>query len=103
MARAFVGEDIQPVPGEQAAAQAAAGGPALPLRFVWRGREYAIVQTLEAWRETGPCHHGSGERYVRKHWFRALTASGETMTLYFERYGRSGGKTARRWRLYTVE
>lgn len=98
----FIGEDIRPVPGAQAA-PVSAGGPAVPVRFVWRGREHEIAEVLESWRETGPCHHGSGERYVRKHWFRVSVSGVGTMTIYFERHGRSGGKAARRWRLYTVE
>ena len=98
----FIGEDIRPVPGAQAV-PGGAGGPALPVRFLWRKQEYEILETLDAWRETGPCHHGSGERYVRKHWFRVRVSGGATMTLYFERHGRSGGKAARRWRLYTLE
>ena len=53
---------------------------------------------LEEWKETGACHHGSGERYVRKHWYRVKMTTGEEMKIYFERQARS----KRRWWLYTV-
>ena len=64
--------------------------------------EYTVAEVLEEWKETGPCHHGSGERYVRKHWFRLRMASGEEMKLYFERHARSAKQMKQRWWLYTV-
>ena len=42
-----------------------------------------ITPVLRTWRETGPCHHGSGEAYVREHWFQMLTDAGETMKIHF--------------------
>jgi hypothetical protein len=44
--------------------------------------------------------HGSGERYVRKHWYRVKTTEGPEMKIYFERQRRSSGGS--RWRLYAV-
>ena len=98
----FVGEPIEPAREAMDAGAAPTGGPALPRRFRWRGKEYEIGEVLETWRETGPCTHGSGERYVRKHWFRVRAATGEEMKLYFERRARSARDRAKRWWLYTV-
>ena len=79
------------------------GEPGLPGRFVWREREYAVAGVLEKWKETGPCRNGSGERYLRKHWFRIRTATGEEMKIYFDRRPRSRRGAKARWWLYTVQ
>ena len=93
----LISDAIDPVP-EALAASGAPGEPGLPMRFLWRGREFAIAEVVEKWRETGGCRHGSGERYVRKHWFHIRTAEGVEMKIYFERQTRSG-KGRRSWRL----
>jgi phosphoribosylglycinamide formyltransferase-1 len=80
----------------------AAGEPGLPREFVWRGERVCVAQVLNAWRETAPCRHGSGERYVSKHWFDVRTSAGETMRLYFERRARRRALSARWW-LFSVE
>jgi len=98
----FVCEAIKPVRGAMDTLGMARGEPGLPLRFLWRGREYAVAEVLERWKETGPCTSGSGERYVRKHWFRVRTTTGEEMKLYCERRPRSGRERLKRWWLYTV-
>ena len=100
MADDFICELIQPVMAEARAAKP--GDPALPARFLWRGREYAVEEVLESWRETGPCTHGSGERYVRKHWFEFRTADGSLMKVYFERQPRSAREKHKRWWLHTI-
>ena len=61
-----------------------------------------ITGVLKTWRETGPCHHGSGEQYVRKHWFAVATDAGLTMNIYFERQARSAKKKSRWW-LFSTE
>jgi hypothetical protein len=81
----------------------ASGEPGFPERFTWRGNEYTVAAILRKWKESGPCHHGSGEIYLRKHWFAILTTSGERMTIYFERQTRKGSSARARWWLYTVE
>lgn len=78
------------------------GAPLLPARFRWRDREYAVAEVLQEWKETGPCHHGSGERYVRKHWWHLRMTTGEEMKVYFERHARSSKQMKQRWWLYTV-
>lgn len=102
MAEEFVSEAIKPVPGALDTRGMTRGEPGLPLRFVWRDREYAVGEVLDRWKTTGPCTSGSGERYVRKHWFRIRTTGGEEMKLYCERQPRSGRERLKRWWLYTV-
>ena len=95
-------EAITPVAGTQDTARMAGGGPGLPMRFAWRGTEYAVERVLDEWKETGPCTSGSGERYVRKHWFTVRTTDGAEMTLYFERRARSAREKKTRWWLYAI-
>ena len=108
MGERFVSEPIRPLfeipsedPGATADHTAAIGEPILPTRFVWREREYAMGELLEAWKELSPCHSGSGERYVRKHWYRIRTTDGIEMKIYFERQARSKGSARRRWWLFS--
>ena len=85
MAEQFISAAIQPVAGTFDAARMSTGEPGLPRQFRWRSQTIQIARVLKTWRETGPCRHGSGESYVRKHWFEVLTDSGDTMKIYFER------------------
>jgi phosphoribosylglycinamide formyltransferase-1 len=101
MAEEFVGEAIQPVADTIDAARMSTGSPGLPRHFRWRSQTIEITRVLKTWRDTGPCHHGSGERYVRKHWFEVLTTSGDTMKIYFERQPRTPRNKARWW-LFTI-
>jgi hypothetical protein len=101
VAEEFVGETIQPVAETIDTRRMAAGGPGLPRQFRWRNEIVTVLQVLKTWKETGTCHHGSGEQYVRKHWFEVATDSGVTMRIYFERQARSAGK--RRWWLFSIE
>ena len=98
----FVCEAIAPVAGTADMGAMVRGKPGLPKRFTWRGKEYAVAEVLEQWKETSPCHHGSAEQYVRKHWFRVRTADGAEMKLYFERQARSARERKRRWWLHTI-
>ena len=102
MTEEFISEAIQPVVETIDAGRMAAGEPGLPRQFRWRSETISIARVLKTWRETGPCRHGSGEQYVRKHWFEVLTDSGLTMKIYFERQPRSANKK-RRWWLFSAE
>ncbi len=101
MPEQFVGQPIHPVAGTLDTARMAAGEPGLPREFMWGDRQVRIVEVRRSWKETGPCHHGSGEQYVRKHWYEVLTDCDGVMTIYFERQPRGGRKGARWW-LFTV-
>jgi hypothetical protein len=102
MVEQFIGEAIRPVAETLDAARMSAGGPGLPRQFRWRSEIVNITQVLGTWRETGPCRHGSGEQYVRKHWFEVQTDSGMKMKIYFERQAQSANKK-NRWWLFSTE
>ena len=102
MREELISERLEPVMAAVDARRIVIGAPLLPTKFVWRGAEYTVAEVLEEWKETGPCHHGSGERYVRKHWFRLRMASGEQFKVYFERHARSAKQMKQRWWLYTM-
>ena len=103
MAEEFVSEQIKPVAGTFDPAAMTRGEPGLPQRFVWRDTEYTLAAVLEVWKEDGPCRQGSGERYLRKHWFKVLTEQGPRMTIYFDRQARSNRQPKARWWLYTID
>jgi phosphoribosylglycinamide formyltransferase-1 len=100
MKEQFIGEPITPEQASFSSSQMATGKPGLPRQFSWRGKQVPIVELLEEWKEAGDCRHGSGERYVRKHWYRFRTTDDVEMRVYFERQGRSSGRA--RWRLYSL-
>jgi phosphoribosylglycinamide formyltransferase-1 len=97
----LVSEQLKPLLGEVDAGRIVVGAPLLPTGFAWRCVEYPVAEVLEEWKETGPCTHGSGEMYVRKHWFRIRTTGGDEMKIYFERKARSAREAKKRWWLYT--
>lgn len=101
MGERFVSEAIKPVAVTCDTSSMAAGGPGLPREFLWRGQTIKIVAVLRAWRETGRCHHGSLELYVRRHWFEVATAYHGPMKIYFDRQPRSRRK-GDRWWLFSV-
>jgi len=103
MAEQFVSEAIRPVVATCDTSRMAAGEPGLPRAFLWRGQTIEIAELMRSWRETGPCRNGSGESYVRKHWYEVVTSSGSRMKIYFERQARTRGTRGQRWWLFSVE
>ena len=101
MAEQFIGESIQPVPGSFDNACMARGIPGVPREFFWRKKQYLTAAVISTWRSTGPCHHGSAEQYVRRHWFKIKTDSGDIMTIYFDK-GTHGKRKEMGWHLFTV-
>lgn len=97
----FVGEAIQPDTATLDVRRMAIGEPGLPRCFTWRGSVIQVTAVRRAWRETGPCRHGSGEQYVRKHWYEVEDAGGRNLKVYFERTPRRGSRGGR-WRLYSI-
>lgn len=93
----FVSERLKPVPGTADTTAMGRGEPGLPREFVWREARLRIARVLATWRETGPCTHGSGELYVRKHWFDVEMADGQIGRIYFERQPRGRNRRARWW------
>jgi len=101
MTESFVGESITPVKESAKLVSALPGEPCLPMAFQWNGRTIATIAVIEKWKEAGDCHHGSGERYVRKHWYRVRADDGSELKLYCERQPR--GQRSSRWRLFTIQ
>jgi phosphoribosylglycinamide formyltransferase-1 len=99
----FVSESVRPTGGTFDTGAMARGEPGLPARFVWRKQEYSVVQILDKWKETSPCKTGAKEKYVRKHWYKIQTSSGEIMKMYFERQPLAKGQRKTRWWLYTIK
>ena len=97
----FISEPIVPVRGTADATGMARGEPGLPARFTWRGQEYRVVALLRTWKSSGPCRHGSGEMYLRRHWYELRTDPPAVMTLYCDRQPRTGPKS--RWWLYSMQ
>lgn len=103
MTEQFISEAIAPVTATSDTSRMARGEPGLPREFIWRGETIRITTLLRAWRETGPCSHGSPEVYARKHWYEVLTDSGRRMKLYAQRQARGRAGRANRWWLFSVE
>ncbi len=102
MKERFISEALKPVASTFDTARMAAGEPGLPGEFTWRDETIHISKVWREWRETGPCHHGSGEQYVRKHWYEIEDERGRMMKLYFERQPR-GKQSKARWRLFSLQ
>ena len=102
MKQNFVSESIKPVVATAYTKAMVTGGPVLPREFTWRGKVLGIAAVLHTWHETGPCTHGSGESYVRKHWFDVISTSSQRAKIYFERQPR-GRKWTKRWWLFSIE
>jgi len=102
MARRFISERITPVAETMDTRRMARGEPGLPARFRWRDAEVEVDAVLDTWTETSDCRHGSSEQYVRKHWYRVRTTTGDEMRLYFERQARTARQRKARWWLYTM-
>lgn len=98
----LISEPLTPVVATSDTSRMATGEPGLPREFLWRGRTIRITSVLSTWRETGKCHHGSPELYVRKHWYEVTTDSSGTMKIYFDRQARKGRKDARWW-LFSID
>lgn len=101
MSEQFIGAAIQPDTESMDAARLGSGEPAVPRSFKWGRKTVEVVRLLRSWRETGPCRHGSGEQYVRRHWFEIETDAGQTMKIYFDRQPRARQQRLRWW-LFSV-
>lgn len=101
MKERLVSEAITPVSGTFDTNRMAAGEPGLPREFTWHDEQIVVVRVIRAWRDTGPCRHGSGDLYIRKHWYEVEDGTGRTLKIYFERNPRGKKKTAR-WRLFSM-
>jgi len=97
----LISEALRPVFDQNGPAISQPGAPQLPTAFVWRGETWPLLEVIEQGRDVGPCTHGSGEQYVRKHWYLFQSRSGVRMRVYFERRPRGRAVQRRRW-LYSL-
>lgn len=99
----FIGADLIPVTATSDTLRMAAGEPGLPREFRWGTETVTIVDVRRSWHDTGPCDHGSRERYVRKHWYEVETAEHGVLKIYFDRQPpRRGHAKGSRWRLFSI-
>jgi phosphoribosylglycinamide formyltransferase-1 len=98
----FICQELTPVAGLADAAMMARGQPGLPRRFTWRNVQYEIVGVIETWKTQGPCRHGSGEMYLRRHWYKIQVNPRLVMTVYCDRQAKNRRKPKSRWWVYTV-
>ncbi|MBF0522272.1 MAG: cytoplasmic protein [Candidatus Omnitrophica bacterium] len=101
MSDQLISEPIDPIPGSFDTNFMSSGTPGLPREFLWRKQNFIVEKVIKTWRTTGPCHHGSGEQYVRRHWFEVITTSHHVMKLYFDK-GNHGKSKEMGWILFTV-
>ncbi len=93
----FISEPIRPVAATFDTGRMASGEPGLPRCFTWRGTSFEVAAVLRTWRETSPCHSGSGEQYVRKHHYEVRLTTGAVARIYFERQARAASQARKRW------
>jgi hypothetical protein len=98
----FVGEPIEPKPGSFDTGMMARGGPGLPRAFTWCGREYQVLGVMDSW-HTKERGHGMDREYhyVRRHYYRIKTTTGEIMTISFDRKPQ-GERGRQRWSLFSI-
>ena len=95
----FVSEPVEPVAGTADLSGMSRGEPGLPAKFIWRGRTYELASLQERWKTSTP---SGGELYLRRHWYRIMTVSGDRMTLYCERQTKNRKNAKARWWLYSI-
>jgi phosphoribosylglycinamide formyltransferase-1 len=96
----LVSEPLEPDRSFDPAAMAT-GAPGLPVKFRWSRGELVVADILETGKSFGDCSHGSGERYLRRHWWRVRTGDGRIARIDFQRSG--GSRPRARWRLVGFE
>ena len=97
----FVSDPLIPAPGSFDASAMARGEPGLPAQFTWRGQMYQVDEVLEQWTSSTP-EGGSGELYLRRHWWQLRTSSGHVMKIYCQRQAKNKTDRKQRWFVYTV-
>ncbi len=100
MSERFISESLTPIKGSFDPTGIARGEPGMPLRFVWRDRPLRVVDVEEVWKTSSP-EGGSGEMYLRRHWWKVRVDTGQVMTIYCERQAKRRNAKSR-WFVYTV-
>jgi Domain of unknown function (DUF6504) len=79
------------------------GEPVLPSAFVWKQQTVTVREVVRQWREhEADRTHGSGELYLRKHWYELRMNDGALWKVYFQRQPGSRRNAKARWWLYTM-
>ncbi len=95
----FVSGPISPLAGTFDTSGMAGGAPGIPEGFVRNGRTTRITEILGGWKLARP-EPGSGELYVRRHYYRLRMDDGDTWVVYCLR-GSTGVRTSpHRWFLH---
>jgi len=99
----FISEPIK-LTGEFLGSDSAARGlVAVPAGFVWREREYRIVELLAKEKASSPEGGKAGnEVYLRREYLTVLLDDGREAVIYFERQARLGQNPKQRWFIYTI-
>jgi hypothetical protein len=98
----LISEPLTPIAGSFDTRAMGRGEPGLPAGFTWRERTYAITHVLETWKHSER-EGGSGERYLRRHYFKVRMDDGAVWTVYLIRKTPKSGNVKQRWFLYTRE
>ena len=98
----FVSESIEPR-GSIDRAPMGRGEPGLPEAFAWRDGLFRIEAVVQAWKASSPEGGGSGNVYLRRHYYRLRMEGGDIWTVYFLRQAPRSGRAERRWFLYSRE
>ena len=98
----FVSEPLTPIGGTISTADLARGEPSLPDGFVWRDREFRVVDVLEMSRSY---RYDLGDKYLARHIWRLRMDDGAVWNVYFSRHPMSKRRRSgeARWFLKTVE
>jgi len=99
----FICEELTPVAATGDAAMMSRGEPGLPRLFTWRDVPYEVVGVIQSWKTHGPCRHGNGEMYLRRHWYKVQVRPHLVMTVYCDRQAKDRRKPKSRWWVYSVE
>ena len=98
----LISEAITPEAGTSDTEAMGQGLPGLPRAFTWRGSRYEITAVRSSWKHTQR-EGGSGENYLRRHYYELSMSDGSTWTVYFLRQTPKSGSPRKRWFLYTLE
>jgi len=98
----LISEPLRPIRGTFDTRAMGRGEPGLPTGFIWRERTFRVVEVLETWKHSER-EGGSGELYLRRHYFKLRMEDGAIWTVYFVRQTPKTGNVKQRWFLYTKE
>jgi hypothetical protein len=99
MPEEFISEAITPKAGTFDVSAMSRGEAGVPREFTWREQAYVVERLIETWKTSSA---DRGEMYLRRHWFRIQTTTGEQMVLYCQRQTKNAKRPKARWWLYSI-